>query len=376
MKFAYGAIALILSAAVLFLACQKAVVGAEVPPLPGVYYWKTTFSFTQQDRIAAQNAGIQQLFVRAFDVQWNPTQQAAIPVAPLRLPSYSDDDLHIHDLSITPVVFIDNKVFQNEVNLRVLATHIGDALVALEESIINNLATPDRPLEAHPNNYAYADSMRTIQSEQLAQQMLYWQIDCDWTPSTRDLYFQFLEKLQELFPKKNISATIRLHQYRDRKENGIPPVKKGLLMCYNMAPVQLANTQDAIFDLGLLSGYLQADPYPLSLEAALPIFHWGAAFQQDEFAGIVPAFTPNPPLADAKKPAAFHLIKSDTLIQQRLLRAGDLVRLDGADAEELAQAVELLRQKTEIKQLHFFDWQPAKLEPLHISQLITTFYNH
>lgn len=378
MKHPLKVVALLLLVVLLYCSNQsKSSTKSHEVPMPGMYYWKTTFSFTKQDRATADAAGIQQLFVRAFDVQWNPTKQKAIPVAPLVLPDYWGDNLYLQGLGITPVVFIENTVFQNELDLNTLATNIGDALTALEERLVNHLAMPEPPLEGYPFDYDYIDSIESIQSELLAEKMQHWQIDCDWTPSTRDQYFQFLRSLKQMFPEKNISATIRLHQYRDRQENGIPPVQKGLLMCYNMAPVQLANTQDAIFDYSLLSGYLQAPTYPLPLDAALPIFHWGAAFQQDEFVGIVPSFTPNTssPLADAKKPAAFHLIQSDTMINQRLLRAGDLVRLDGADSEELAQAVELLRKKTEIQQLHFFDWQTSKLKPLNVPQLITTFYN-
>ena len=46
------------------------------------------------------------------------------------------------------------------------------------------------------------------------------QIDCDWTESTRDKYFQLLKQMQtyKRFEETIWSATIRLHQYAIRNK--------------------------------------------------------------------------------------------------------------------------------------------------------------
>jgi hypothetical protein len=47
------------------------------------------------------------------------------------------------------------------------------------------------------------------------------QIDCDWSDSTRELYFSFLGKMKSI-SQKTISTTIRLHQVKYFERTGIP----------------------------------------------------------------------------------------------------------------------------------------------------------
>lgn len=342
---------------------------------PGIYYWKTHFSFSPQDRALAQDHGLQQLFVRAFDVQWSPSQNDALPVAPISFPSWEQTPLHLDGLKITPVVFIDNRVFQSGVDKLKLAKNICKALEQMEKSLLQSLAPPPPNEEENPYDYEYQYKAQEIQQKKLAQKMDQWQIDCDWTPSSRQAYFDFLTLLQKTAPKKNISVTIRLHQYRDREANGIPPVEKGLLMCYNMAPAHDINTQNAIFDLSLLKGYLKAPPYPFALDAALPIFEWAAAFKQSEFVGIFKDF--NLQNTTAKKSPQGHIaiLDKDTTLQNKLLRAGDQIRFDGPQNQKaLEDAIAILRHKTEIEQLHFFDWQPDAIQHFQLNKLFSSFY--
>ena len=62
------------------------------------------------------------------------------------------------------------------------------------------------------------------------------QIDCDWTASTQEAYFEFLHYLKEKAKDKQIqlSATIRLHQLSMTP----PPVDRGILMMYNTGDVK------------------------------------------------------------------------------------------------------------------------------------------
>ncbi len=349
----------------------------EVAQQPGFYYWKTSLVFGHQENQLARENGIQQLYIRAFDVQWSPSQNEALPVAPIQLPEWGEESLYLQGLKISPVVFIDNRVFKSNVNKVQLARGISMALKAMEKKLVESAAIS---LEAEGVNlYDYNENynLQNSRRNEIAQNITQWQIDCDWTPATQTAYFDFLKILQKMAPEKNISATIRLHQYRDRDANGIPPVEKGLLMCYNMAPVHDINTQNAIFDLSLLSGYLKTEePYPISLDAALPLFSWVAAFQQSEFAGIFNSlafqgYSPN----DSPK-GQIAVLKADTTLQNKLLRTGDLIRFDGPkDQQTLTAAVNLLRQKPEIKQLHFFDWQPQHFQQFQIKTLISSFYN-
>ncbi|MBC6993626.1 hypothetical protein QWY85_12735 [Neolewinella lacunae] len=312
----------------------------DPPPGAGVYYWKANWAFTAADRTLAQRVGFERLYLRLFDLDWDPGSQSTQPRGPVELPA---DLVNVAELELTPVVFIVNRVF----------TYDPDpvALAAKTAAGIQKFSA------AHP------ELARATE----------WQIDCDWTPSTRDAYFSFLRELQKQRPGLHLSVTVRLHQYREREENGIPPVASGLLMCYNFLPVGDPHSANAIFDLALLRGYLKAPPYPLPLDAALPLFEWGAAFRNEELVGLVdaPVGTENYLLPTAP---GRYLLRRDTTLAGTFLRAGDALRYDGPqDHATLLEATALLRQKAEIRSLLFFDWQPELIEKYRVPELISTF---
>jgi len=193
---------------------------------PGIYYWKTSWQLSVANQANLRQAGIQQLFLRLFDVDWDFKQGEAHPWGMLQLP---DSLILDSTLAVTPVVFIVERVFRQDVDVADLAERIGRTITGLSAQ--------------HP---ALARATR-------------WQIDCDWTPTSRNRYFAFLQALQKRHPEPTINVTVRLHQYRERIDNGVPPVSEGLLMCYNMEPVQKAETTNAIYREDLLRGYL---PFP------------------------------------------------------------------------------------------------------------------
>ena len=70
-----------------------------------------------------------------------------------------------------------------------------------------------------------------------------------------------------------LSATIRLHQLKFIGESGIPPVDKGLLMCYNMGDLHRLRISNSILETAELKKYIkQLSVYPLKLDVAfLPV---------------------------------------------------------------------------------------------------------
>ncbi|MFK8164558.1 MAG: hypothetical protein AB8H12_19085 [Lewinella sp.] len=323
---------------VVIISCKKPnIIEAD---RPGIYYWKTTWELNAERQEALRAAGARQLFVRCFDVDWNFNLSEAQPKGMLQLP----DSLVIADgLTLNPVVYIVERVFRQAVDPDKLARQIGQTI------------------ERMSVDYA---ALRAASR---------WQIDCDWTPTSRDRYFAFLRALQRQFPDKVINVTIRLHQYREREDNGVPPVSEGLLMCYNMEPVGKAKTQNAIYREDLLLGYLKAPSYPLPLDAGLPVFAWGAAFRDDLFLGIVPPPAAVPGFLDAVGENRFLVLK-DTTLPEIFLRPGDDVRYDGASEYNLLKAAELLRGRNEIRDLLLFDWQTDVLEKWPVEEVWEAFY--
>ena len=332
-------LAYLLFSLMIFTTCEKPLSNGTNSPNPGVYYWQTTWEFDAKDADLAKSIGLNQLYLRLFDLDWDYNRKETLPKGKIALP---DSLRALNGLTLTPVVFIVNRVFREEANPEGLAEKVGEAI--------------DRITENHP---PLASAPR-------------WQIDCDWTPGTRDAYFSFLRKLQSLHPTKTLSVTVRLHQYRDRTTNGIPPVTEGLLMCYNMEPVSKRQIKNAIYNLSLMSGYLKAPPYPLPLDAALPLFEWGAAFREDQFLGITapPASMNTESMGNNQ-----FLLLRDTTSGGRFLRAGDEIRYDGPESKEnLYRGIQLLRQKPEIRDLLFFDWQPDLMDKFGTKSLTEDFY--
>ncbi|HUC79753.1 MAG TPA: hypothetical protein VMR70_02510, partial [Flavisolibacter sp.] len=64
------------------------------------YYWKTVFTLSPKEKETLQQHGVQNLYVKFFDVTWNSTSQSAGPVAK------SIFQQKPSGFVVTPVVFI------------------------------------------------------------------------------------------------------------------------------------------------------------------------------------------------------------------------------------------------------------------------------
>ncbi len=154
--------------------------------------------------------------------------------------------------------------------------------------------------EIIPTVYIHNDCMRQKQDE-LAEKLLSRllqmnethgigkvkeiQIDCDWTMTTRQNFFSFLEKLHALMQKKGItlSATIRLHQL----SQPVPPVDSGVLMVYNTGDLRKLDVEKPILDINDVKPYLgQLKSYNLPMASAFPIYKWELVFRNGKFVDI------------------------------------------------------------------------------------------
>ncbi|NNM54000.1 MAG: hypothetical protein HKM05_04670 [Spirochaetales bacterium] len=118
-----------------------------------------------------------------------------------------------------------------------------------------------------------------------------WQIDADWNPSNRDAYFSFLREFKTLLkPGDTLSVTIRLSQYRDRLQEGVPPVDRGVLLTYGAGDPR--NPASRVLDPRLVAQYVRpGDRYPLPIDVALP--EYGEVRQFNPFDRLV-ALTTEP----------------------------------------------------------------------------------
>lgn len=137
------------------------------------YYWKTQFSLNEKEQNALNQATVDEFFVRFFDV--DVVNGKIQIVAPLK-----QTENYKSTKKVVPVVFITNRVF----------TKLAD------KNEIREMA-----------QWVY-DTTQSIDEKLDQQELSEIQIDCDWTASTRDHFFEFLKELKRL-SNVRISSTLR-----------------------------------------------------------------------------------------------------------------------------------------------------------------------
>lgn len=223
---------------------------------PTFYYWRTDYQNQKDETSYLDQFKSKSLYVRIMDVDYNTDLQQPVPISPIKFSNPLPQQVNI-----IPVVFLVNNIFN----------HLDSSQNKWLADRIANFVDA-KVKQAGKQNYAEL------------------QIDCDWTKNTRDRYFNFLKKLaaHPLLKGKNISVTLRLHQVKNVITSGIPPVKKAMLMCYNMGNLRKYGNQNSILDQREMDLYLKDDleNYPLKLDVALPLFEWAVVFRKKEYAGI------------------------------------------------------------------------------------------
>jgi len=224
-------------------------------PERSFYYWKTTFHLSALEEKRLDDLNVNKLYLRLFDVDWDEVKNMASPVG--KICFVSKPKLNIEFI---PVVYIVNKTLQKTATVD-----------------IKNLAVKVLNLSG--------GLMKTngLKFKEL-------QIDCDWTETTHDKYFQLLTYLKAELNKNGqiLSATIRLHQVKYATVTGIPPVNRGMLMYYNIGKIDAASPRNSIYNKEDASKYISyISKYPLPLDVALPAFSWGVHVRGDKVVDLL-----------------------------------------------------------------------------------------
>jgi len=227
-----------------------------MPVHPTFYFWRTDYQNKKAETNRLHQFKSKSLYVRIMDVDFNPDLQQAVPVSPIKF-----SDPLPKNIDIIPVVYLVNNVFNQIDSQQVI--------------ILANRVAKFVEAKVKQAGKSYFTEL---------------QIDCDWTKTTKNQYFDFLKILQAnpLLKNKTLSVTLRLHQVKNVVSSGIPPVKKAMLMCYNMGNLRKYGEQNSILNQHELDVYLKdyLESYPLKLDVALPIFEWAVVFRKQKYAGI------------------------------------------------------------------------------------------
>ncbi|WP_299716169.1 hypothetical protein [uncultured Tenacibaculum sp.] len=197
------------------------------------YHWKSNAVLSSVEKETLEELKSEKTFMHYFDVVLEDDDIHPVGVI-------QDIDPYFKTKEVVPVVFIANDVFKSRYLYSI------DSFVADVEKLIQQ-----------------------IHERYFEKEAVEIQIDCDWTKSTQEKYFKFLEKLKEKF---TLSATIRLHQVKYKKETGIPPVDYGTLMLYNVGDLGKFE-ENSILSSKIVQQYINdRSTYPLQLDLALPLF--------------------------------------------------------------------------------------------------------
>lgn len=304
------------------------------------YYWQTSFADTANVETYISKENINHFYIRFFDVSWDDNLYMPAPVAEITGLQNIAPFIKSH---FTPVIFITNKCLQR-----------------MDDDWADSLACKIR------NKITFITNR--INQECTGANILIdeIQIDCDWTEMTQKKYFRFLRAFKSLYPGKIISATIRLYPYKYFRKTGVPPVDRGLLMCYNLTDIKDAENVNSIFELKNLKQYLVSEKYPLHLDIALPVFGWYAWFSEGNFKGIIYPDEKDSLTADkrffSQKENNF-LLTGDTVVGNNYLREGDVLRLEYPDKNELEKAATLLHNKfPEARRIALFYWNMSLIK--------------
>lgn len=289
----------------------------------GFYYWKSTIGLTDTEKNALGALQVKKLYIKFFDVVWDATGQRPLPVAKIQFTDSIAAWLSGQQVEIIPTVFITNECMQSIDSNTV--TELANRLHDLLAGIANNL----------PATATIAEI----------------QMDCDWTATSKDNYFSLLTRLQTLpfFQQKQLSATIRLYQCKYKQKTGVPPVNRGLLMCYNMGNLKSQHTHNSILEAAELEKYIgNLQEYPLPLDIALPLFDWKVLYQDQVYKGLIQGL-PDSLLEQQdisrKTSSNTFTILQDTTLHGYPLKKGDFIRQEDANFAEIIKTTRLLRSK-------------------------------
>ncbi len=218
-----------------------------------IYYWKTVFRLNGAERKFLTDHNIGRMYIRFFDVAMDDPNQYWTKVNPIATIIFKETPPE--DIEIVPTVFITNEGLKSEYFDNSYPSKILKRILTMAET--NNI-----------------QNIREIQ------------IDCDWTQTTQEKYFNFLRILKDSLAPKGIllSTTIRLHQF----SLPAPPVDRGVLMCYNTGNLKDNQSINSILNVSDVQPYVKnIDNYSLPIDVAYPTFSWAVWFHDKRFKAIL-----------------------------------------------------------------------------------------
>jgi len=276
------------------------------------YHWKAKADYTQLYDEAIKTTGAQTVYMHYFDIE------------SVRQANWSDDGIYptyvlktvnkaYQNLNIIPVVFISNQVFKTE-NLNI--NHLANKI----EKLIDQISLKH-----------FKKAIKQVQ------------IDCDWSQSTKNEYFELLSLLQKHY---ELDVTIRLHQIKYQDITGVPPVKKGTLMLYNVGDLKNKD-QNSILEASVVKQYInKSSSFPLTLNIALPLFSQTVVMNRSNKVKLIKntdrATLQNDSHFKQVNPTNF-MVLADTLYKGFYLSKGYNLKLEELSEDQIVESYAIIK---------------------------------
>jgi len=311
--------------------------GSE-PPRVSFYYWKTEYYLTPQEEGVLNDNKVSTLYIRYFDVDLQ--NEIPVPIAPIVFAERPAGE-------VVPVVYIKNRVLASSIDVPRLARNITQLVQRMSKQ-------------------------QGLKYDEI-------QLDCDWTTASRYNYFKLID-LCRSYSKKSMSSTIRLHQVKYSAKTGIPNIRNGVLMYYNMGKIG-ADSSNSIYERGTALRYInKLSEYPVELDIALPIFSWGIHIRDDKVLGLLNKIKKENFIYDTnfkKISDKIYQAQTNILKSGRYFKKGDKLKLEFVNIRDLERMVDDLSfyVSSPPKHIIFFDLDQNNLEDYSHESTLQTLCN-
>ncbi|MEL6842770.1 MAG: hypothetical protein AAFP02_06100, partial [Bacteroidota bacterium] len=217
------------------------------------YQWETQPDWSSATQAYLDTLASEQLYLRFFDVEWDDSRKRMVPVNSLRA-SLGD----WNGREVVPVIYLSENV-----------------LPVLDEERTSDLAELS------------LDRIRRI-AEPLPQ-IPQIQIDCNWSASTAEAYFGFLEELLERLGESgpSLSVCVYPHHIVGRDSLGTPPVQRARLMLMEIDDPVAVEANGSLFGAHIREAVSEADDYDIPLDVGLPIGSWGVVLRNEKAVALL-----------------------------------------------------------------------------------------
>lgn len=289
----------------------------ELPhhPANAVYFWKTVFDPGREELDFLEKHNVKRIYMRMFDIVANqgatPPEDPVVPNATLRFPTVENADYWqsgsvLSQADYVPTVYITVDA------LRIMADDIDNWAEKIVGRVCNMVS------------YNFIPNVDEFQ------------LDCDWTESTQQVFFDLCAAVKEALAGRNrdyrLSSTIRLHQLSQPE----PPVDYGVLMVYNTGNFADPDARNSILDIDDVRPYLDnLSGYRLPLDVAYPLYTWQLLFRDRQFAGLLRDVDMSDPDDFVQTGENLHEAQRDIVSGRTIIHKGDVVRTETSDYRQI-----------------------------------------